>query len=55
MHRQKGTPNIPQAIKDEIVKKHENGRSTRELAEEYGKTFKTIKGCYTVKTEKTAS
>ena len=25
MHRQKGTPNIPQAIKDEIVKKHENG------------------------------
>lgn len=44
MHREKGTPNIPQAIKDEILRKHENGMSTRELAEEYGKTFKTIKG-----------
>ena len=44
MHRQKGTPNIPKAIKDEIVRKHEEGASVRELAEEYGKTFKTIKG-----------
>ena len=44
MHRKKGTPNIPQAIKEEIVRKHENEMSTRELAEEYGKTFKTIKG-----------
>ena len=44
MHRQKGTPNIPQTIKDEIVRKHEEGASTRELAVEYGKTYKTIKG-----------
>ena len=44
MHRQKGTPNIPQAIKDEIVMKHEAGMSARELAKEYGKSFKTIKG-----------
>lgn len=44
MHRQKGTPNIPQAIKDEIVRKHEAGASTQELAREYGKPFKTIKG-----------
>ena len=44
MHRQKGTPNIPKATKDEIVKKHEAGISTRELAKEYGKSFKTIKG-----------
>ena len=44
MHRQKGTPNIPQAVKDEIVRKHKEGMSARELAREYGKTFKTIKG-----------
>ena len=44
MHRQKGTPNIPQAIKDEIVSKHKEGATIRDLAEEYGKTFKTIKG-----------
>ena len=44
MHRQKGTPNIPQTVKDEIVRKHRGGMSDRELAREYGKTFKTIKG-----------
>ena len=44
MHRQKGTPNIPQTVKDEIVRKHKEGMSARELAREYGKTFKTIKG-----------
>ena len=35
MHRQKGTPNIPQAIKEEIVRKHTEGISVRELAEAY--------------------
>ena len=44
MHRQKGTPSIPQTVKDEIVRKHREGMSVRELAREYGKTFKTIKG-----------
>ena len=44
MHRQKGTPNIPQTIKDEIVRKHADGVSVRELAEAYDKPFKTIKG-----------
>ena len=44
MHRQKGTPNIPQAMKDEIVRKHQEGMSIQALAQEYGKTFKTIKG-----------
>ena len=44
MHRQKGTPNIPQTVKDEIVRKHKEGMSARELARENGKTFKTIKG-----------
>lgn len=44
MHRQKGTRNTPQSIKDEIVRKHEAGATVRELAEEYGRTFKTIKG-----------
>ena len=32
MHRQKGTPNIPQAIKEEIVCKHKQGTTVRELA-----------------------
>ena len=44
MHRQKGRPNIPQAIKDEIVRKHTEGISVRELAEAYDKPFKTING-----------
>ena len=44
MHRQKGTPNIPQAIKEEIVCKHKQGATVRELANEYGKTYKTVKG-----------
>lgn len=44
MHRQKGTPNIPQAIKEEIVRKHTEGISVRELAEAYDKSYKTIKG-----------
>ena len=43
MHRQKGTPNTPRAIIDEIVKRHKAGETIRALAEEYGKPFKTIK------------
>ena len=35
MHRQKGTPNIPQTVKDEIVRKQREGMSVRELAREY--------------------
>lgn len=46
MNRQKRTPNIPQAIKDEIVRKHAEGISTRQLAEEYKKTLKTITGLH---------
>lgn len=46
MHRKKGTRNTPQAIIDEIVRKHKEGISTRELSEEYGKPFKTIKNMY---------
>lgn len=44
MHRGKGRPNIPQGIKDEIVEKHRQGKSVHELAQEDGKTHKTIKG-----------
>lgn len=43
MRRQKGTPNIPQAIKEGIVCKHKQGATVRELANEYGKTYKTVK------------
>jgi transposase len=47
MAREKGTPNTPQAIIDEIVRKHEGGLSRKALAEEYGKPFKTIKNMLT--------
>ena len=40
MHRQKGTSNIPQVIKNEIVAKHKQGATVRELAPEYGKTYR---------------
>lgn len=43
MHRQKGTKNTPQAIIDEIVRRHQNGASVSELAQIYNKPFKTIK------------
>jgi len=43
MPRRKGTPNTPQAIIDEIIRKHSEGISVRELAREYAKPFKTIK------------
>lgn len=43
MHRQKGTRNTPQVIIDEIVRKHTEGKSTRELSVEYGKPYKTIR------------
>jgi transposase len=43
MHRQKGTPNTPAAIIEEIIRKHMGGVSIRELAEEYSKPYKTIK------------
>lgn len=47
MSRQKGTRNTPQQIIDEIVQKHREGKSIRELSEEYGKPFKTIKNMST--------
>jgi hypothetical protein len=43
MPRQKGTPNTPQSIIDEIVSRHVAGATKRELAAEYEKPFKTIK------------
>jgi hypothetical protein len=43
MHRQKGTPNTPQVIIDEIIEKHREGKTLRELAVEYEKPYKTIK------------
>ena len=43
MHREKGTPNTPQVIIDEIVEKHREGKTIRELATEYEKPFKTIR------------
>ena len=42
MHRQKGTSNTPQAIIDEIIKKHNQGKPKRELADEYSKPVQTI-------------
>ena len=47
MPRSKGTPNSPQAIIDEIMTSHANGKSVRELSIEYVKPFKTIKNMIT--------
>jgi lambda repressor-like predicted transcriptional regulator len=46
MHRKKGTRNTPQAIIKEIIEKHKAGMSTRELSEEYGKPYKTIRNMF---------
>ena len=43
MHRQKGTKNTPQAIIDEIVRRHQEGISVADLSRIYSKPFKTIK------------
>jgi transposase len=43
MHRQKGTKNAPQSIIDEIVRRHQEGTTVKDLAEIYKKSFKTIK------------
>ncbi len=47
MSREKGTLNTPQDIIDEIVAKHKAGATRRELAEKYGKPYKTIKNMCT--------
>ena len=43
MHRQKGTPNIPQAIVHEIITRHRAGETVQELMKAYGKTYYTIR------------
>ncbi|MGX8700328.1 hypothetical protein [Caproiciproducens sp.] len=43
MHRRKGTRNASAEIIQEIMAKHELGATRKELAEEYGMPFKTIK------------
>ena len=43
MPREKGTPNTSPEIIEEIIAKHKSGATRKELAEEYGKPFKTIK------------
>ena len=47
MPRQKGTPNTPQVVIDEIIQKHQNGVSLKELAQEYNKPYKTIRNMNT--------
>lgn len=47
MPRAKGTQNTPKKIIDEIMRKHAAGSSKRELAEAYGKPYKTIKNMVT--------
>ena len=43
MARREGTPNTSPEIISEIIAKHEAGATRKELAEEYGKPFRTIK------------
>ena len=47
MSRQKGTPNTPQTMIDEIVARHSQGKTLRELSAEYEKPFKTLEGMIT--------
>lgn len=47
MPRAKGTRNVPQVIVEEIVKKHAQGMTRRELSEEYGMPYKTVKNMIT--------
>lgn len=47
MPRRKGTPNTPQVIIDEIVRRHHEGETLKSLAAEYGKPFKTIRNMCT--------
>ena len=47
MPRQKGTANTPQKIIDEIISKHSDGISKRELSMEYGKPYKMIRNMIT--------
>ena len=47
MSRKKGTPNTPQIIINEIIEKHAEGSSVKELASAYRKPFKTIKNMIT--------
>ena len=46
MPRRKGSQSTPQRVIDEIVEKHAQGKSGRELSEEYGKPVKTIKSMF---------
>lgn len=43
MHRQKGTPNIPQGTICEIITRHRAGETVRELMKAYGKKYYTIR------------
>lgn len=43
MHREKGTPNTPQAVIEQIVRRHHAGETIRALSDEYGKPYKTVR------------
>lgn len=47
MPRSKGTKNTPPIIIQEIVEKHKQGVTLRELSQEYNKPYKTIKNMVT--------
>ena len=47
MPREKGTPNTPQSIIDEIIERHRQGITIKQLAQEYGKPYKTMKNMCT--------
>ena len=47
MPRSKGTKNTPAVIIHEIIEKHNQGVTLRELSQEYNKPFKTIKNMVT--------
>lgn len=55
MSRNKGTRNTPQEIIDKIVEEHSEGKTIKELSEEYQKPFKTVKNMITRENNKKKS
>lgn len=46
MHREKGTPNTPQIIIEEIIRKHAEGKSVHELLLHSDQGFQYTSGAY---------
>lgn len=55
MPREKGTKNTSQMTINQIIKEHTQGKTVKQLSEEYGKPYKTIKNMITRENNKKKS